>query len=169
VVTPASVIDTNVLNVANNGASHDPGCVRKCVRRLRQVRDHESIVIDNHWLILREYGRKLNQSGQPGVGDAFLKWILTNQGNPQRCVVVDINPTDDSHLNFSEFPKTKALEGFDPDDRKFVAAAIVAGCPVLVALDTDWWQARHALEDAGVKLEFICEAEVAQLAGRRRR
>ena len=168
-VNKASVIDTNVLKVANNGGSHDPGCVRKCVRRLRHIRDHESVVIDNQWLILREYDGKLNQSGQPGVGDAFYKWVLTNQGNPQRCVMVDINPTDTSRLNFSEFPKTKALERFDPDDRKFVAAAIVAGCPVLVALDTDWWQARRALEDARVKLEFICEAEVAQLAGRRRR
>ena len=42
----------------------------------------------------------------------------------QRCDLVPITPINDSENEFEEFPDDPVLEGFDPDDRKFIAVAI---------------------------------------------
>jgi hypothetical protein len=56
------------------------------------------------------------------VGDAFLKWVLTNRTNPKHCEQVRI--TQIAENDFAEFPRSQSLVGFDPSDRKFVAVAL---------------------------------------------
>ncbi len=79
----AIIIDTNVL-IAANGRDC-PQVTSECKLRtgqyLREIQINGTIVIDNQWIILNEYKNKVNQDGQPGIGDAFLKWVLTNQAN----------------------------------------------------------------------------------------
>jgi hypothetical protein len=121
--------------------------------------------LDEQWLILREYANQLSTSGQPGPGDAFFRWVLTNRANPNRCRLVRV--TAHSDREFEEFPSDERLAQFDRADRKFVAVAVSAAAPIWIAVDRGWWIARHELTRAGVSLVFLCEAEIAEAAGRK--
>ena len=76
------IVDTNVPAVANGkSAQAAPQCVIACVDKLREVQQQHILVLDDQWLIVKEYMANLSSRGEPGVGDAFLKWVLTNQMN----------------------------------------------------------------------------------------
>jgi hypothetical protein len=156
-----------------NGRGESPqaseDCVISCVRRLQEIMESGTIVLDeDHW-ILSEYRDNLRSDGQPGVGDAFLKWVYNYQWNPQRCDRVRITPLADG-TGFAEFPRDPDLTGFDPSDRVYVAAACAhpGHPPILNAVDTDWWIFRDILQRNGVALQFLCESDVRQMAERRR-
>jgi len=160
------VVDTNVPIVANRRAEHASlQCVLTCIRRLENVMDKGRIVLDNSWLILTEYKNHLSSSGQPGVGDAFLKWALTNRANLERCELIEITPKESDSSDFEEFPADDELHDFDLDDRKFVAVALAhpERPPVLQAVDTEWWAKRGVLERAGVQIDFLCVADMRRL------
>jgi hypothetical protein len=152
------VIDTNVLIVANNRESKQasPECVISCVQWLQSFEKSGILVIDNKWLILKEYQKKVHSSGQPGVGDAFLRWVLLNYTNRQRCELVPITPTPE--YEFLEFPQSESLKKFDPSDRKFVAVALTHSKkpPIVNAVDSDWAIDQEALSEHGINVEFLC-------------
>jgi len=153
------VVDTNVPVVANGKSKQaSPKCVIACVEIIHKITNSETIVIDDQWLILNEYSNKLNQKGQPGVGDAFLKWILTNNRNPLLCEQVKITPTHSHKDNFKEFPNDQRLKKFDPSDRKFVAVARAhrEHPPILQAVDAKWWNFREILSEHSVTVQFLC-------------
>lgn len=119
-----AVVDTNVPVVANGRSEQaSPRCVLACTVRLHELKQHGRLVLDDKWLILKEYNANLRSDGQPGVGDAFLKWVLTNYRNPNCCELVAITPTGRAPSDFAEFPQSTKLAEFDPDDRKFVAGS----------------------------------------------
>jgi hypothetical protein len=162
------VVDTNVAVVANGRSEQaSPDCVLNCARQLRRITSGaEKLVLDDQWMIIREYQSNLRFSGQPGVGDAFLKWVLTNRYNAERCELVSITLIiDESGMTFEEFPSDPALSGFDRDDRKFVAVALAHSQkpPILEAVDTGWWVFRKALCRNGVKVKFVCEDDIRRL------
>mgnify|MGYP003376127809 CR=1 FL=1 len=155
------IVDTNVAVVANQRYSHaTPACAIACVERLTLIEREQTLVLDDQWFILHEYMRQLRSKGQPGVGDRFLRWVLTNRANPQRCEWVSISPKhpgkDDG--DFAEVANIPELEHFDPADKKFVAVALIhpQHPPVINAVDTDWQDYREALEQLGVTVEFVC-------------
>jgi hypothetical protein len=151
------VIDTNVPIVANEKANQaSPACVLNCAKKLREIQKQHIIVLDDTWLIINEYKNKLSPSGQPGVGDAFFKWVLTNQGNPQHCQKVKITPTAEN--SFQEFPEDESLANFDKSDRKFVAVALThpEKPPILNAVDSDWKNFEIALNNIGITIIFLC-------------
>lgn len=153
------VIDTNVLIVANQQdcPQADAACQDTCIDYLNDhIKSEHVLVIDNGFHILGEYCNKVSPTGEPGVGDAFLKWALTNQGNPSRCQQVQITPTPGG--SFEEFPDLSGLAGFDPSDHKFVAVALTHPDrpPVLNAVDSDWLHFQAALIDAGVTVQQLC-------------
>lgn len=153
------VVDTNVPVVANGkSVQASPECVQTCVTRLRELTQTGRLVLDNRWLILKEYKANLRSDGQPGVGDAFLKWVLTNYSNPDRCELLPITPTDEEYTDFVEFPRSPGLSRFHSHDRKFVAVALAhpERPPILQAVDTLWWEMKAALEQAGVTVDFLC-------------
>ena len=159
------VVDTNVAVVANNkGSSAGPACIRACTQALDELTRSGRIAIDDSWRIIREYQQNLSDRGQPGAGNVFLKWLLTNRKNPQRCIQVPITPTDGNGEDYVEFPHDPALVDFDPADRKFVAVAVASDgpAPILQAVDRPWWHAREALSEAGVAIAFLCQEEIAQ-------
>jgi hypothetical protein len=153
-----AVIDTNVLIAANGRDCPQvtPVCQMNTASYLRGIIENGTVILDNRWLILNEYKKKVNPSGQPGIGDVFLKWVLTNRGNPQRCEFVTIHPRDEN--NFAEFPIDPDLEKFDKSDRKFVAVALVhpEHPPVINAVDTDWRDFYEPLKKHGLTLQFLC-------------
>ena len=155
------IVDTNVAIVANRKAPQASAqCVLQCVQTLQEVITTGVLVIDDGWRIITEYKKNLQQSGQPGVGDAFCKWVLTNWRNPSRCETVTITQQPDSTdpTNFVEFPSEPALRTFDRSDRKYVAIALAhpETPPILNATDTDWWHHRAVLEEYGIQVHFLC-------------
>ncbi len=154
----ALVVDTNVPVVANRRSSHaGPACVLACIDALDDLRLHHKIVLDNLGRILEEYRNNLSARGQPGVGDAFFKWVWQNQGNTAHCEMVEICPRG-SGEDYEEFPDDPELARFDHSDRKFVAVAIASRLDpnVLNATDTDWWHYRKCLKKHGVPVVFLC-------------
>jgi hypothetical protein len=165
---PAVVVDTNVSVVANRQSRQaSNNCFLTCVERLwRITNDEDRLVLDDSWRIIKEYKNNLQSSGQqPGIGEAFLKWVLTNRENPQRCDQIRINQVGNDDTTFAEFPFTDELAGFDRSDRKFVAVALShPGNPtILQAVDSKWWGFRDALQANGVSVEFICESDIEHL------
>lgn len=161
----AVVVDTNVLVVANGRAPQASlWCVRDCVNRLLSVRRSELLVLDAAWLILGEYQRHASSVGQPGPGDAFLKWVLNNRANPERCELAHLTPRSGAAEDFEEFPSDPDLASFDPADRKFVAVAIASKYdpPIVNATDAGWWNYRAPLERHGVNIEFLCSDLMAR-------
>jgi hypothetical protein len=127
------------------------------------------LVVDDGFRILSEYQRHLRQEGQPGPGDAFLKWVLTNQANPRRCTRVALTPHESDPEHFDEFPKHPDLANFDPADRKFVAVAATArGKPeIWQGFDSKWWGWRRALLKEGIRVEFLCAEDIARKHGQK--
>lgn len=162
---PEVVVDTNVPITANFKACHaGPECEAACIQALKQVQGELRTVLDDGGLIVQEYTKHLNHSGQPGLGDAFFKWLWENQANPQHCRSVPI--TVHANRGFAEFPDDPRLILFDRSDRKFVAVVQASGTrpDLLNATDTDWWHDRQTLKENGVNVVFLCP----ELMGRER-
>jgi hypothetical protein len=158
----ASVIDTNVIVVANGkSAQADLKCVRACIEALNKIHEDGMVVLDDIMRILDEYRRNLSLSGQPGVGDAFFKWVWDNQANESRCERVKIHSEGFFGEDYFEFPSDKELRGFDRSDRKFVAVAISSKYkPEIVnAVDPDWWQYKTQLAKHGIRIKFLCTCQ----------
>ena len=125
----AVIVDTNVLIVANGKSEHaGRECFSNCIRALERAQKQQVIIIDSGMRIIKEYQRYSSLSGQPGLGDAFFKWLFYNHGNSLRCMQVDISPRKDDTDDFEEFPADPDLREFDRSDRKFVAVAVASTC-----------------------------------------
>jgi hypothetical protein len=152
------VVDTNVPLVAN-GKHPDASlsCRKACIDALAACRQ-QRVAIDDRYLIITEYRKNLAATGQPGLGDAFFKWLWDNHCNEDHCMQVTITPLDGTASDFAEFPRDPALDAFDRSDRKFVAVALASGVnpPILNATDSDWWDAEAALASHGVVVSFLC-------------
>jgi hypothetical protein len=167
-----SVIDTNVLVVANGGDSHPQSCAAACAGELGRIKKNGVIVLDAGGLIVNEYkGNLLSSRRQDGAGLEFLLWLFQIQWTTSRCTKIPITPRgNERESDFIEFPASPDLSGFDRSDRKFVAVSLAhpERPSILAALDTDWWFYRKPLEDAGVKVRFVCPKEIADYAGRKK-
>lgn len=62
----------------------------------RDVQHNHKLVLDQGWLVIREYLRHLNQKGRPGVGDEFMLWVLQNHYNPVHCERITITTLPNS-------------------------------------------------------------------------
>jgi len=159
------VVDTNVAVAADRRATAGSGCVRACIAALREIIDGKrTIVIDDGGEIVREYRNNLYTQGQPGIGAAFLKWIWDFEHNSKHCDRVKITRKQDPADDFEEFPSHDGLKQFDLADRKFVAVSAKhpARPTILEATDTKWWGWKDALAECGIRVHFLCEAEIAE-------
>lgn len=159
------VVDTNVAmtaNGANDGAA--PACVAESAKALQAVMGRGHVFIDDGGQIVAEYRANLSAKGQPGPGDAFLKWLLTHEWAGAKVTRVKISPMKDDDESFSELPKPARGSTYDPSDRKFlaVAAAHPEHPPILQAFDSKWWGWQAELEKVGVTIHFLCAPEIAE-------
>lgn len=156
-----AIVDTNVPVVANGGQEADPECVRACVGALRELTSGGHVVVDDGLEILQEYRKNLRAQGQPGVGDAFFKWLWDNLYVKEVCTQIRL--TEHPNRGYREFPEHEKLAGFDPSDRKFVAVAAAhpEHPPILQAVDSKWWGYRRALSQCGIRVEFLCFSQIA--------
>lgn len=158
-----AVIDTNILLIANGQhADVSPECVEECVCRLKAIQRGGAVVIDDGYLILGEYHHKTQINPPKGVGDVFLKWLLRNAGNTNRCEQVTL--TDMGNESYAEFPDPALQPDFDAPDRKFAAVsnAHPAKPPVWQGADSKWLNWWPQLQRAGVRVEFVCPADACR-------
>lgn len=153
------IIETNLALVASGECDQaSEACVAECQKRLRCVIEGAAtLALDTGGHILAEYKKQLSASGEPRLGDRFLKWVYNNQWS-DGCTRVDVVSKDDAGCEYAELDDLKGIEGFDSDDRKFLATAVVGGSRMrlLNAVDSDWLDFKAPIEAAGVNLEFVC-------------
>ena len=157
------IVDTNVPLVAKGLSDASDECVALCVEELERILDGERcVVLDMGDRILEEYMHQLSFSGQPTVGDAFLKWLFSNQAVEGCCEKVEITVLSEEEQLFQEFPTDPALATFDRSDRKFVAVACAhpSRPPILQATDAKWVGWAVPLSRAGIQVQFVCEHEI---------
>ena len=156
------VVDTNVPITANK--ARDPKnipsdlieCVDECIEAIKKITTRQDgLVLDKGGEILYEYRKHLSVSGQPGVGNAFLKWVHNYQWSFPHEDHIPIIKEGDS---YREFPIAQDLCQFDPSDKKFVAVAKAhpAKPPIFQATDSKWWGWKDALAREGVNVSFLC-------------
>ena len=159
------VVDTNVPKTANLAISPDQqpealaACVLACVEAREHVIKKRGLIIDAGDEIFDEYRRQLDMCGQPGVGDHFIKWAHDNRWGLPDCQRVKITKSGGS---YREFPRRAELDDFDSSDRKFIAVANAHPDkpPVLQATDSKWWGWKDVLQNAGVRVHFLCPGYV---------
>jgi hypothetical protein len=153
------VIDTNVpvtANLATQGDADIPAdCISACVQYIKHITQNGGLVLDDGGEIFEEYRRRLSLRGQPGQGDAFVKWVCDHQWDERKVTRVRINRQGDS---YQEFPTHPELTSFDPSDRKFVAVSNARPDKpaILQGLDSKWWGWASALEEGGIEVCFLC-------------
>ncbi len=152
------VVDTNVAIAANGRETHaDEECQLVCVEKLESL-EREVVAVDDKGLILEEYQGRLNFSGGPGVGDAFLKHVFDNQYRCEYVRRTEITESDDDRRGFEELPEN----AFDRSDRKFLAVAVVAKAVVLNATDRDWDERKDLMDSLDVEVEQLCPQHARQ-------
>jgi hypothetical protein len=121
------------------------------------------LFIDNAGAITAEYRNNLAAFKDPQPGNAFMKWVLTNEWNPERVTRVTVTPADDDQ-GFEELPAPPDGIHYDRSDRVFLAvsAAHPEHPPILQALDSKWWGWQEALKNPGVTIDFVCAVEIEQ-------
>jgi hypothetical protein len=164
------IVDTNVILVANR--QHDDvseACIRTCAKRLQAIVAGDRIAIDDGYRILKEYQNKTMPQVGKRAGDVFVKWVLRNNANDERCARVRI--VERSDRGFESFPDDERLASFDTADRKFVAVACAHGDhpPIAQAADSKWLDWATALQDHGVFVEFLCRADVQRFDDRKKK
>jgi hypothetical protein len=150
-----ATVDVNVAIAANGGAPHvSAGCRASCVEMLLAIIGGGRIALDAGGLIFREYLNHLSLAGEPGTGDAFVRWVHDHQWNPETCDRVLLTPLE--HGDFAEFPRDAALAAFDLADRKYAAVAKVSGATVVNATDTDWRDFAAAFRANSIAVLNLC-------------
>ncbi len=155
------VVDTNVPKTANLAIQPDPNsdvpdeCILACVEAVEYVIKKKGLVIDATDEIFTEYRQQLSMSGQPGIGDIFMKWVHDNRWSLPDSQRVNITKNGES---YDEFPDHDDLNDFDRSDRKFVAvsAAHTNKPPILQATDSKWWGWKEGLSQCGITVQFMC-------------
>jgi hypothetical protein len=156
-----AVVDTNVVLVANGQhANVSPDCVKNCVLELQNIMRSGKLVLDDEFLILREYQNKALPKKGNRPGDAFVKWALNNRCNVK--FVDQVTLLEHDKRGFESFPDDPDLANFDAPDRKFVA---VAGAHVdkpfiAQAADSKWLDWAPALQRHGIVVKFLCPDDI---------
>ena len=161
------VVDTNVAKTANlaipiqDGPASDvpDECILACLDAIEGVISKKRLVIDAGDEIFDEYRQQLLMSGQPGMGDRFMKWVHDHRWSLPESQRVVITPNDES---YDEFPTHDELSHVDTSDRKFVAVANAHSDKptILQATDSKWWGWKDALSECGVTVQFLCKCYI---------
>ena len=153
------VVDTNVATTANGAnPGAPPDCVAASAQALQAVMAHGHVCIDDANRIVAEYRNNLSAGGQPGPGDAFFKWLLTNEWGGTRVTRVRITSKEDDPEDFEELPDPDDGTVYDRSDRKFLAVAVAdpARPPILQAFDSKWWGWQDDMPSALAKTDIFC-------------
>jgi hypothetical protein len=152
------LVDTNIPALANGTSDEELFDISDdCIDILMSLKKQGGLVLDEGDRIFDEYRANLRLSGQPGVGDQFMKWVHDHRWNEQHCRRIPITCTDESNQIFEEFPEHPQLVEFDVSDRKFVAVANADSTnpPIMQAVGYKWWGWKSALKEVGIEVMFL--------------
>lgn len=152
------VVDENVLIVANQRKATVSGaCSMASIDFLEHSARVSSLVIDDEYSILLKYASHCNYAGAPGVGDWYFVWAQNNAAR-LRHVSLEVTETGD----YRSFPNHADLEGFDIDDRIYVATVALSGSDTSLvnAADSDYSHVSAALRDCGIRVMELCASEL---------
>ena len=150
------VVDTNVWVLADRIISDEVGvstneadCIEACYEWLTLfVESKDQLVVDYSYRILREYRNNIRNGG---VSELILNDLESVA--LERLVCVDIEYDSNQHAKLP-FPITFK----DPNDRKFIAAAIAREphAPIYSATETDWAKEAGLLTENGITVNELC-------------
>ena len=150
------VVDTNVAVVANGRNTHAKlDCQINCIEFLEKATSKESrikLILDVDGLIIGEYRNHLKFSGQPGVGDAFFKFLHDHMHLRKKVQLVSITKIDNEQQGYAELPRNQ----LDPSDRKFLAVAVKTRARIVNAVDADWHQQIELTKSLGISVLQLC-------------
>jgi hypothetical protein len=155
------IVDTNVFIAAN---SHSPQVeqsgIEKCQKFIDGLFSNSTISVDSNNEIFDEYFKHMNRSGQPGIGDMFVKYLYDNQCNPEICEVVEIKK--DKKYLYQVFSDKPDLFQFDRSDLKFIAVYFLSkfSPDIYNACDSDWMENKALLDLYDVKVVELLEYNV---------
>lgn len=154
------IIDTNVAILANGKSKFPAKCIYECIQTIRGItkRNHAIIVTDREGFIFNEYKKYLNLSGEPGLGDEFLKWLDENRWTEDLCRIIDLNVSSEDEFCQGIIPDAICQSSFDPSDRKFLAVSIKhpESPQIVEATDVKWKLHESLLNHHGISVRFIC-------------
>jgi hypothetical protein len=152
------IVDTNVCVVSNRRLGENVQCASKCAKELNDIVTKGLLVIDAGGAVFGEYRKHLSFAGQPGIGDVLFKWLVDNRYRTDRVAQIPLTPHPVREADYAEFPDDPALDGFDIDDRIFVALALThpQRPAILNAVDSDYWHFRMSLTGHGVNVIHVC-------------
>ena len=108
--------------------------------------------MDTLGLIMDEYQSYCSYAGAPGTGDMFFKYLHDNQFKAGRVSRVEIEPSSDASLGFSDLPPNQ----LDPSDRKFLAVAKAGAGQIVNATDSDWLEQDEFIASLNVVVRELC-------------
>lgn len=153
-MTGRSVVDTNVLVVANGRAAQaDQTCQLSCVEELARLTREEVVCVDDRGLIMREYARRTGDKGQAGPGTAFYKQVWQKMGDSSRVRLIQVEPVDPEGRGFTDpvLPPNNLKK-----DAKFLAVAVKADAVIVNATDSDWNEHLDLTDRLGVAVRQLC-------------
>lgn len=128
------VIDTNVAIAANGRNTHAcDQCQLDCIEfleKLTKAGSRSKIYLDDLDLLLNEYKPHFNFRGQPGIGDAFFKFLNDHKYSGKKVSLVPITQNNNPDRGFDELPENL----IDPSDRKILAIAVVASAKIVAVV-----------------------------------
>lgn len=155
------VVDTNVPLVVKFRDQWPRELIEACEELLEEILEGGlPVVTDADGEILDEYLHQLSRSGRPTLGDAFAQYVHDRRFTWDETFRPDIEPDPSTENRYAVLGGDD--EDIDPSDRKFVAAAKVAGVPVIQATDTKWLDWGAVLDRHGVEIVYVHEASIRE-------
>jgi hypothetical protein len=159
------IVDTNVLVTANKAVNPDeesllyPKMIIECIETLLKIKEEQIyVVLDIDDEIFMEYKRYLSFKGQPGVGDAFFKWLNDVRWSFPQTERVQLHKTE---TGYTEFPEVMESVRVDESDKKFFATSNGHSAkqkpPIYEASDSLWWKWKDAAMQCGIRIIFMDE------------
>jgi len=161
------VVDENVLVVANDltketlglatsfpDASED--CRISCAEYLHDIVKNGRIILDSDSEYFDKYRSHASLSGQPGVGDVFLRMVYERGYVTSWATRITIRNGDDYLL-----PDSFKSSPFDNDDYLWVAGAYNSTSPseIANACDSDYDECVDDLNAIGVRVNQLCAGQ----------
>jgi len=154
------IIDTNIIIAANGETDHLTKPEKdKCKQFIASLFNNSIISFDLQGEIFYEYFKYVNRSGQPNIGDVFVKYLWDRQNNSNHCEKVDIERNKKGI--YKQFNKKEDLLDFDSNDQKFIAVHIGSKKnPVICnASDSDWENSKALLMKYNINVLEILKEE----------
>ncbi|QOT70150.1 hypothetical protein H5V43_08140 [Sphingobium fuliginis] len=158
------VVDENVLVVANDLTKESLGlptnfpdaseeCRISCAEYLRDIAENGRIILDSESEYFDKYRNHASFSGQPGVGDMFLRMVYERGYVSSWATRITIRDEKGYLL-----PDSFTSSPFDNDDYLWVAGAYNAtsAAEIANACDSDYDECEDDLNALGVRVNQLC-------------